>query len=81
MANWIDHNALALMAAWYVFSAVVSGMPQPAETSGVGYRWAYHSLHILAGDLSRYWLKGESDPESKISQPGDGANNGVDIQH
>ncbi len=73
MANWIDHNALALMAAWYVFSAVVSGMPQPAEASGVAYRWAYHSLHILAGDLSRYWLK--------TSQPGDGANNGVDVQH
>lgn len=73
MANWIDHNALALMAAWYVFSAFVSGMPAPSERSGVGYIWAFHSLHILAGDLSRYWLKS--------SQPGNGATHGVDIQH
>ena len=74
MANWIDHNALALMLAWYVFSAVVSGMPAPNGNSSVAYSWAFHSLHILAGDLSRYWLKS--------SLPGNGATqHGVDVQH
>ena len=44
----------AALGAYFVFSAVVSGMPAPAADSGTGYKWAYHSLHVLAGDLSAY---------------------------
>ena len=35
---------------YYLFSSVVSGMPAPDEKSGTGYRWAYTSLHIMAGN-------------------------------
>ena len=45
-------TAQALLC-YFVFSAIVSGMPEPDAQSGVGYRWAYSSLHVLAGDLSQ----------------------------
>ena len=41
------------MLLYFAFSAIVSGMPEPTSASGVGYRWAYSSLHVLAGDLSQ----------------------------
>jgi len=41
-----------VLLGWYVFSAVVSGMPAPAQASGPGYRWAYATLHLLAGNLA-----------------------------
>jgi len=40
------------MAAYYFFSAFVSGMPDPDSTSGKGYMWMFKSLHILSGDLA-----------------------------
>lgn len=40
------------IAAYFVFSAVVSGMPEPAPNSGKAYVWAYHSLAVISGDLS-----------------------------
>lgn len=52
--NFMNSHGLALLAGWYVFSAVVSGMPEPLAASGTGYRWAYASLHALAGDLSTW---------------------------
>ncbi|HXE30744.1 MAG TPA: hypothetical protein VN515_02960 [Terriglobales bacterium] len=54
MTTWLDSHALELWLTWYVFSAVVSGMPAPETNAGLWYRWAFHSLHILAGDLSHY---------------------------
>lgn len=42
----------AVLLLYFLFSAVVSGMPEPPATAPLGYRWAYHTLHILAGDLS-----------------------------
>jgi len=46
-------TATKALLCYFVFSAIVSGMPEPDANSGVGYRWAYHSLHVLAGDLSQ----------------------------
>lgn len=43
---------LAGMVLFYVFSAFVSGMPEPDANASRNYRWTYHSLHILAADLS-----------------------------
>lgn len=51
--NWINDHGVALLAAYYVFSAIVSGMPEPPANAGVAYRWVFHSAHILAGDLSQ----------------------------
>lgn len=49
----ISNHALLLLAGWYVFSSMVSGMPAPTSTSGVSYTWAYRSLHLLAGNLGQ----------------------------
>lgn len=51
--NFLQTHGLDALLAYFIFSAIVSGMPEPDATAGVGYRWAYHSLHILAGDLSQ----------------------------
>ncbi len=66
MISWMDSHAVAVLLAWYVFSAVVSGMPAPTNSSGMGYRWAYRSLHVLAGDLSHYW----QDRKTSLGNPG-----------
>lgn len=52
--NFFDSHGLALLLGYYVFSAVVSGMPEATAQSGLAYRWAYNTLHILAGDLSAW---------------------------
>jgi len=49
----ISNHAVLLLGGWYVFSSMVSGMPAPTSTSGVGYIWAYRSLHLLAGNLGQ----------------------------
>lgn len=41
-----------VLIGYFLFSAIVSGMPEPVPSSGVFYRWAYQSLHVLSGDLS-----------------------------
>lgn len=43
---------LAPVVAYFAFSAVVSGMPEPDDKAPLAYKWAYHTLHILSGDLS-----------------------------
>lgn len=52
--NWIQTHGADAVLLYFVFSAVVSGMPEPDATAGLGYRWAYHSLHVLTGDLSQW---------------------------
>jgi len=51
--NFIGNHGFAVLIGYFFFSAAVSGMPEPTATSGLAYRWAYNSLHALAGDLSR----------------------------
>lgn len=58
----MNHDMLTL-GAYFIFSAIVSGMPDPTPTSPLVYKWAYHSLHILAGDLSH--IIGSRQPQPK----------------
>ena len=39
------------LALYWVFSAVVGGMPEPTSASAFAYRWTYKSLHLLAGNI------------------------------
>jgi hypothetical protein len=47
-----QHPALCGVVGYWIFSAIVGGMPEPSATAPVGYKWLYRSLHILAGNLS-----------------------------
>ena len=61
-------NPWMLFGAYYVFNAIVSGMPAPGEKDGKGYRWAYTSLHVLAGNAKTVFLamrNGASKEEGK----------------
>lgn len=60
--HFINDHGLALLLGWSLFSALVSGMPEPCAGDSRRYVWAYHSLHILAADLSHVW-------GSRISKP------------
>lgn len=51
--NWIQTHGADALLAYFFFSAFVSGMPEPTPADSMGYVWAFHSLHILAGDLSQ----------------------------
>lgn len=46
------HPAFFAIVGYWMFSAIVGGMPDPSNTSGPGYRWLHNSLHIMAGNLS-----------------------------
>lgn len=47
------HEVLFTLAAYYIFSSIVGGMPSPDEKSGKAYVWLFNSLHILAGNIAR----------------------------
>jgi hypothetical protein len=47
------HNPAAWVAAYWLYSAGVSSMPEPVATSGGGYKWLYGFLHVLAGNLDK----------------------------
>ena len=46
------HPAIDAIAAYWIYSAVVGGMPAPDANSSKFYIWIHNSLHILAGNLS-----------------------------
>jgi len=50
--TFFDQHGLAILVAWYAFSAIVSGMPEPAPGDTKPYLWAFHALHSLAGDFA-----------------------------
>lgn len=52
MMHWLQTHGADALALYALYSALVSGMPEPTSASGTGYVWLYHSLHVLAGDLS-----------------------------
>lgn len=59
------NSTLVGMAALWIFSAVVNGMPAPAATSSLGYRWLYGSLQFLGSNLSR--ISSGVPPPSTVS--------------
>ena len=50
---FLKHPIGATLAAWYLFSAFVSGMPDPTAANGPAYHWLFRSLHLLAGNILR----------------------------
>jgi hypothetical protein len=42
-----------ILAAYWLFSALVDEMPVPTEKSSTRYRYAFGVLHRLAGNLRR----------------------------
>jgi hypothetical protein len=54
--SWHEVNMTAepyiIIGLYWLFSAIVGGMPDPLPASRTAYRWAYGSLHILAGNIS-----------------------------
>lgn len=58
LIQWM-HNPLVVLGAYYVFSSIVSGMPAPDDKSGSGYKWAYATLHTLAGNVGMLLKKGQ----------------------
>lgn len=47
-----QHPTIFALGAYWVFSALVGGMPAPTATSSAGYQWLHNSLHILAGNIT-----------------------------
>ena len=48
----LTHPAIAGIAAYWIFSALVGGMPPVTDKSSTGYAWFYNSMHILAGNVT-----------------------------
>lgn len=60
----------AILVAYFVFSAFVDGMPEPAKNSSLAYQWAYATLHYLAGSVKTAFTKSFILPgEDKHEEP------------
>lgn len=44
---------LEVLAAYWAFSAIVTGMPKPSPTSYWG-TWVYDTLHLFAGSVKQF---------------------------
>lgn len=44
---------LEVLAAYWLFSAIVTSMPKPPSGS-FWYSWIYDALHIFAGNVSKF---------------------------
>jgi hypothetical protein len=47
------HPTAFALGGYYVFGALVGGMPAPTAGSNVTYRWVFGSLNILASNITR----------------------------
>ena len=51
--NFIEaHQAIFALGSYFLFSAIVGGMPDPTATSSTGYQWMFKTLHLLAGNIT-----------------------------
>jgi hypothetical protein len=48
----VQHQFWAAVVLYWVYSAAVSSMPDPAANTNPGYTWLYRFLHTIAGNLS-----------------------------
>lgn len=64
--NWVEHHGLETLVIYYVFAAVTGGMPTPADTASLAYRWLFSTFSILNGSLAR--LVATQLPASKVGQ-------------
>lgn len=63
----IPHDVwFKVFVAWYVFSAIVTGMPEPSKNSRTAYVWFFRSAHILAASGTTYFTHRLQWPEEPI---------------
>jgi hypothetical protein len=48
-----QHHFWAAVALYWIFSAAVSSMPDPASNGGSVYLWIYRFLHTVAGNVTK----------------------------
>jgi len=48
-----SHTTIVSLVAYYIFSAVVGGMPAPTAQSSTTYQWAFATFNILASNIAR----------------------------
>jgi hypothetical protein len=47
-----QHQFWAAVVVYWIFSAAVSSMPDPASNGSSGYLWLFRFLHTIAGNLT-----------------------------
>jgi len=47
-----QHQSWTAVVIYWIFSAAVSSMPDPALTGGPGYLWLFRFLHSVAGNIT-----------------------------
>lgn len=52
-----QHQFWAAVVIYWIFSAAVSSMPEPASNGKAGYLWLYRFLHSVAGNVTTAFLK------------------------
>ena len=52
----LQHQPLVPLAAYWIFSAAVSALPDPGPGGNPGYLWLYRFLHTIAGNLTTAFL-------------------------
>jgi hypothetical protein len=51
MGHWVQTHGFDMMLFYFLYSALVSPMPEPTSKSSQGYRYVYGVAHSLAGNL------------------------------
>jgi hypothetical protein len=46
-----EHSFWSAIAAYWIFSAAASAMPEPGANGSAGYTWLFRFLHTIAGNL------------------------------
>ena len=49
-----QHQFWAAVVIYWIFSAAVSSMPDPASNGSSGYQWLFRFLHTLAGNTAKH---------------------------
>ena len=62
---------LEVIVAYWAFSAIISGMPDPPQGSFY-YKWAYATLHAFAGNLKKFADSKIQTLETGVRQMPDG---------
>ena len=53
MIGWIETHGVEALLIYYVFAAVIGGMPTPASDAGVAYQWVFRSFSLLGANVAR----------------------------
>src|SRR5690242_13615983 len=53
MINFLSqHQFWVAVVLYWIFSAAISGMPEPDANASPGYLWLYRFLHTTAGNIT-----------------------------